>query len=252
MESEAVISVEHRHAQAAAFDNIGERYDQAFPHKEGQVAAGEWLIGQLPQRGRVLDAGCGTGLPTIRQLLDAGFGVTGIDISEAMLALARRNAPEADLRLLDLTVIGQELGRFDAVVAFFSLLMVPRAEITSALARLRDVLVEGGLLVLGMVEADLDDVPIDFLGMPIRVTGIDGGVTLVAVAGNNAPATMTTDWFTLAAKDSATPLPDPGPDGPGGPGGPGVLVPLRVRGAILGFAVWTPAGGPPPGPPVMG
>jgi SAM-dependent methyltransferase len=171
MESEAVISVEHRHAQAAAFDNIGERYDQAFPHKEGQVAAGEWLIGQLPQRGRVLDAGCGTGLPTIRQLLDAGFEVTGIDISEAMLALARRNVPEADLRLLDLTVIGQELGRFDAVVAFFSLLMVPRAEITSALARLRDVLVEGGLLVLGMVEADLDDVPIDFLGMPIRVTG---------------------------------------------------------------------------------
>lgn len=171
MESEAVISVEHRHAQAAAFDNIGERYDQAFPHKEGQVAAGEWLIGQLPQRGRVLDAGCGTGLPTTRQLLDAGFEVTGIDISEAMLALARRNAPEADLRLLDLTVIGQELGRFDAVVAFFSLLMIPRAEITLALARLRDVLAEGGLLVLGMVEADLDDVPIDFLGMPIRVTG---------------------------------------------------------------------------------
>lgn len=171
MESEAVISVEHRHAQAAAFDNIGERYDQAFPHKDGQVAAGEWLIGQLPRRGRVLDAGCGTGLPTTRQLLDAGFEVTGIDISEAMLALARRNAPEADLRLLDLTAIGQELGRFDAVVAFFSLLMIPRAEITVALARLRDVLAEGGLLVLGMVEADLDDVPIDFLGMPIRVTG---------------------------------------------------------------------------------
>jgi serine phosphatase RsbU (regulator of sigma subunit) len=58
-------------------------------------------------------------------------------------------------------------------------------------------------------------------------TGIDGGVTLVAVAGNNAPATTTTDWITLAAKDSATPLPDSG-----------VLVPLRVRGAVLGFAVW--------------
>jgi SAM-dependent methyltransferase len=185
MVSETENSVEHRHAQGAAFDNIGERYDQAFPHKDGQIAAGEWLIGQLPGGGRVLDAGCGTGLPTARQLLDAGFAVTGIDISEVMLALARRNAPEAELRRLDLTRVGPELGRFDAVVAFFSLLMMPRAEIPDALVRLRDVLVPGGLLALGMVEADVDDVPIDFLGMPVRVTGYprDELAQVVASAG---------------------------------------------------------------------
>jgi hypothetical protein len=71
------------------------------------------------------------------------------------------------------------------VVAFFSLLMMPRAEIPGALARLRDVLVPGGLLVLGMVEADVDDVPIDFLGMPVRVTGYprDELTDVVASAG---------------------------------------------------------------------
>jgi ubiquinone/menaquinone biosynthesis C-methylase UbiE len=161
----------HRHAQAAAFDNIGERYDQAFPHKEGQVAAGEWLLGQLPSGARVLDAGCGTGVPTMRQLQDAGLSVTGIDISEVMLALARQNVPEADLRRLDLTEVGPGLGSFDAVVVFFSLLMLPRADIPAALARLHDVLVPGGLMTVGMVEADVDDVPIDFLGVPVRVTG---------------------------------------------------------------------------------
>jgi SAM-dependent methyltransferase len=160
-----------RRAQAAAFDHIGERYDLAFPHKDGQLAAGEWLMGQLPAGARVLDAGCGTGLPTARQLLEAGLNVTGVDISEVMLALARRNVPAADLRLLDLTEIGPVLGRFDAAVAFFSLLMLPRAEIPAALARLCEVLVPGGLLVIGMVEADVDDVPIDFLGRPVRVTG---------------------------------------------------------------------------------
>ena len=77
-----------RHAQAAAFDNIGERYDQAFPHKEGQVVAGEWLIGQLASGARVLDAGCGTGVPTARKLQEAGLSVTGTDISAVMLALA--------------------------------------------------------------------------------------------------------------------------------------------------------------------
>lgn len=161
----------HRRAQAAAFDHIGERYDQAFPHKEGQVAAGEWLIGQLARGARVLDAGCGTGVPTARQLQEAGLSVTGIDISGVMLALARQSLPDTDLRQLDLTEIGPELGRFDAAVAFFSLLMLPRADIPVVLARLRDVLVPGGLLAVGMVEADVDDVPIDFLGMPVRVTG---------------------------------------------------------------------------------
>jgi predicted TPR repeat methyltransferase len=171
MGSDPGISLGRRRAQAAAFDNIGGRYDQAFPHKEGQVAACEWLIGQLARGDRVLDAGCGTGLPTARQLLEAGLAVTGIDISDVMLALARQNVPGADLRRLDVNEVGPELGRFDAAVAFFSLLMLPRAEIPMTLTRLRDVLVPGGLLAVGMVEADVDDVPIDFLGMPIRVTG---------------------------------------------------------------------------------
>jgi ubiquinone/menaquinone biosynthesis C-methylase UbiE len=161
----------HREAQAMAFDSIGERYDLAFPHKDGQVAAGEWLIGQLAGGSRVLDAGCGTGVPTMRQLQEAGLSVTGIDISGVMLALARQNVPEADLRQLDLTEVSTELGRFDAVVAFFSLLMLPRADIPGALARLYDVLSPGGLLAIGMVEADVDNVPIDFLGVPVRVTG---------------------------------------------------------------------------------
>lgn len=171
MELQSETSSAHQRAQAAAFDNIGERYDQAFPHKEGQVAAGEWLIGQLPRGARVLDAGCGTGVPTARQLQDAGLRVTGVDISEVMLELARQNVPGIDLRQLNLTEIGPELGRFDAAVAFFSLLMLPRADIPAALARLREVLVPGGLLTVGMVEADVDDVPFDFLGKPVRVTG---------------------------------------------------------------------------------
>jgi ubiquinone/menaquinone biosynthesis C-methylase UbiE len=157
--------------QASAFDHIGERYDEVFPHKEGQLGAAAWLIGRLPAGARVLDAGCGTGVPTTRQLTDAGAKVTGIDISPVMLELARRNVPEATFVEMDTIDITPALGEFDAVVAFFSLLMLPRAEIPQALARLREVLVPGGWLTLGMVEADIDDVPIPFIGTQVRVTG---------------------------------------------------------------------------------
>jgi SAM-dependent methyltransferase len=157
--------------QASAFDHIGERYDEVFPHKEGQLNAIAWLTGRIEPGARVLDAGCGTGVPAARQLTSAGAQVTGIDISPVMLDLARRNVPEATFLELDIMDVTRALGEFDAVVAFFSLLMLPRAEIPGALARLREVLVPGGWLALGMVEADIDDVPIRFLGAPVRVTG---------------------------------------------------------------------------------
>lgn len=160
-----------RAVQAAAFDHIGERYDEAFPHKDGQIAAARWLAERLAPGARVLDVGCGTGLPTARQLVASGAEVTGIDISPVMLSLARANVPEAEFCLLDAAEVGSSLGEFDAVVAFFSLLMLPRSEIPAALATLREVLHPGGWLMLGMVEADLDDVPIAFLGVSVHVTG---------------------------------------------------------------------------------
>jgi SAM-dependent methyltransferase len=158
-------------AQAAGFDAIGARYDGVFPHKDGQVSAGELLLDRLPDGARILDVGCGTGLPTARQLVAAGCEVTGIDISRVMLDLARRNVPGATFMHRDAVDIDETLGRFHAVVAFFSLLMLPRNEIVRILARLHDALLPAGWLAIGMIEADLDDVALPFLGAPIRVTG---------------------------------------------------------------------------------
>ncbi|WP_214110761.1 class I SAM-dependent DNA methyltransferase [Acrocarpospora catenulata] len=162
---------EYRALQAEAFNRIGSRYDDAFPHKEGQIAAGEWLIKQLQPGARVLDVGCGTGSPTAQQFAEAGCEVVGLDISPVMLDLARKNVPEGTFLLRDVTDLDDSLGRFDAVVAFFVLLMLPRAEIVTALKKIHDVLNPGGVLALSMVEIDLDDVPFQFLGAPVRVTG---------------------------------------------------------------------------------
>ncbi|HEX6711721.1 MAG TPA: class I SAM-dependent methyltransferase [Rubrobacter sp.] len=45
--------------------------------------------------GLVVDLGCGSGL-WARELVDAGYRVLGIDISEAMIELSRRRVPEAE------------------------------------------------------------------------------------------------------------------------------------------------------------
>jgi ubiquinone/menaquinone biosynthesis C-methylase UbiE len=158
-------------SQAAAFDRIGSGYDEVFPHKEGQLEAVRWLLQRIPAGSRVLDVGSGTGLPTAWQLVDAGMDVLGIDISPVMVELARTNVPGAAFLQADVLDLAADVGPFHAATAFFSLLMLPRAEIAVALERLGRLLMPGGWLVLAMVEADLDDVPIPFVGSTIRVSG---------------------------------------------------------------------------------
>ncbi len=157
--------------QAEAFDTIGERYDEAFPNKEGQEDCVRRLLNLLPPGAQVLDLGSGTGLPTARQLVSSGARVTGFEISERMLELARENVPEAEFRRADIVDLDPVEKSYDAIVAFFSLLCLPKERIPVALGRVRASLVPGGLLCLSMVEADLDDQPISFLGTEIRVSG---------------------------------------------------------------------------------
>ncbi|WUH99672.1 class I SAM-dependent methyltransferase [Spirillospora sp. NBC_00431] len=43
------------------------------------------LVVRLPERGHVLDLGCGCGVPTARRLTAAGHQVTGVDISDVQI-----------------------------------------------------------------------------------------------------------------------------------------------------------------------
>ncbi|MFJ8437404.1 class I SAM-dependent methyltransferase [Kitasatospora griseola] len=175
-----------RAEQAAAFDAMGERYQEVFPARSGQLACAGWLLEQLPAGARVLDVGCGAGEPTAGQLADGGLRVLGVDLSEGMLAQARKAVPAAEFHRFDVVDLATgsaerlwgvpELGpagagTWDGAAAFFSLLMLPRAEIAVALGRIRELLRPGGLLALGMVEADLDNAPLPFLEQEIRVSG---------------------------------------------------------------------------------
>ncbi|WP_457028444.1 class I SAM-dependent methyltransferase [Kitasatospora sp. P5_F3] len=169
-----------------AFDTIGARYAEAFPDKAGQLACGEWLLDALEPGAPVLDIGCGTGDPTVRQLTDGGLRVTGVDLSDGMLRLARQGVPGAEYHRIDMYDLATEravrawgapelgpaaAGRYAAATAFFSLILLPQAEIAEVLGQIRTLLRPGGLLALGMVEADLDDAPLPFLGHEIRISG---------------------------------------------------------------------------------
>ena len=165
----------------------------------------EWLLPRLPSAARVLDVGSGTGVPTARRLAAAGHRVSGVDISPVMVELARRNVPEAEFTVADILDVPIDPGMFDAATAFFSLLMLPRADVPRALAVLHEAIAPAGHLLLAMVEADLDDIPIRFVGHTVRVSGfpIDELISLVSTAGFTVEARSTKTYEPAA--ESAPP-----------------------------------------------
>ena len=75
-----------------------------------------WLP-RLPRKARVLDVCCGTGY--LADLLSKrGMKVTGIDLSEQMIAHARENVPAAEFHVASATDF-RVLGRFDGAVSTF-------------------------------------------------------------------------------------------------------------------------------------
>ncbi|HEX4904830.1 MAG TPA: bifunctional GNAT family N-acetyltransferase/class I SAM-dependent methyltransferase [Acidimicrobiales bacterium] len=89
---------------------------------EGWVEAEyrEWLA-RLPLSPgmRVLDAGCGNGVPAARLLVELGCEVVGVDLSDTLVQEARDNVPAARFECADLTEWDAEDESFDAIVAFY-------------------------------------------------------------------------------------------------------------------------------------
>ncbi|MBW3568242.1 MAG: class I SAM-dependent methyltransferase [Proteobacteria bacterium] len=154
--------------QRKAFDAIGAGYDAAFSNKQRQKALSVWLGEALEKGSHVLDAACGTGLPTAATLSRLGHHVTGVDLSDEMLRLARANAPSAQflsMNMLDTCIA--EHGPFDAITAFFALVMLTRAQMQDALTLWRRIIKPNGYLVIAMVDGDFDDLELPFLGQRV-------------------------------------------------------------------------------------
>jgi ubiquinone/menaquinone biosynthesis C-methylase UbiE len=68
----------------AGYDKIAKRYleDRALDSQDVRLL--DDLNARLPENAKVLDAGCGSGLP-VAKILSERFDVTGVDFSEAQI-----------------------------------------------------------------------------------------------------------------------------------------------------------------------
>jgi SAM-dependent methyltransferase len=151
------LSEAHRHTVEAGYDLMAEQY-LATKNREDPLALtalGD-LASLLPRDAAVLDLGCGAGVPVTRWLSDKGFAVTGVDVSARQLELARTYVPEATFIKADMTEVTFPPGSLDAVVAFYSIIHLPRTEHPALLGRIHRWLRPEGIFLATMTLTDYE------------------------------------------------------------------------------------------------
>ncbi|WP_367130646.1 class I SAM-dependent methyltransferase [Saccharothrix sp. HUAS TT1] len=155
---------------AELFDAVGQGYEDAFGRPPAVDEAVRSLLDRLPAHARVLDIGSGTGRPAAEDLAAAGHDVVGVDVSAAMVDIARRQVPGARFVHADIREWESPDASWDAVCAFFPFLQMTRDEVTDVLARIARWLRPGGLLALVTVPMDVEGLDVGFLGHTVRLT----------------------------------------------------------------------------------
>lgn len=134
-----------------SYDRVAEQYASAFygelDHKPFDRELLDRFAALLSSAASVLDVGCGPG-HIGRYLANHGLFASGLDLSPAMVACARRLNPEMTFTQGSMLALPFPDSSFAALVAFYSIIHLSREDAPLALVEFHRVLQPGGWLLL--------------------------------------------------------------------------------------------------------
>jgi len=139
------------------YDTVADDYAEQFrdglerrPLDRALLSAYAELVGG---DGTVADLGCGPGRTTA-YLASLGLSVFGLDLSEGMLAIARRENPGLHYEQGSMLDLDRADGSLAGVVSWYSSIHTPVDRLPSLLAEFHRVLAPGGHLLLAFQAGD--------------------------------------------------------------------------------------------------
>ncbi|AET67782.1 methylase involved in ubiquinone/menaquinone biosynthesis [Desulfosporosinus orientis DSM 765] len=140
-----------------AYDKHCDVYNDKFKEFEPYVQKIKEFIELLEPGMKVLDLGCGPGNVS-RQLMLSGkeFSIEGIDLSEEMVKLARKNVPSGKFSCRDLRDISFPAESFDAILLSFCIVHLDGTEMADLLKKVAKYLKQERRLYLSFMEGKKD------------------------------------------------------------------------------------------------
>lgn len=151
----------------AGYDVISQAYRSDDTEDGQEVSWLEELSTSIPPGARILDLGCGNGIPAARWLTTRGYRVTGVDISPVQIERARRLVPAATFECVDFTHLDFPESSFDAVVSFFAIIHVPVEEQPALFRKIHCWLTTGGYVMAIVGSRATTGIEEDWLGAPM-------------------------------------------------------------------------------------
>lgn len=156
-----------------SYDHIAEQWhsngrDPAYVNR--LLSYVDLVLRDLKPGARVLDLGCGTGEPIARYVAQRGFRVVGIDESQKMLEIAKKEVPEADFIRDDMVEV-QLTGSFAAAIAWDSIFHVERKYHSSIFNKLAKSLEPGGKLLLSVGGSGAESFSSEMFGQTFFYSG---------------------------------------------------------------------------------
>jgi SAM-dependent methyltransferase len=153
----------HKEIVKSGYNQIADRYLAGRDRDAENVRLLNDFIELLAPKSKVLDAGCGAGIP-IAKMLAEHFDVIGVDFSEAQIELAKKNVPNAHFFCQDMTKLDFPDESLDGICSYYAIIHIPREEHASLLTNFYRMLRTGGIVLLCLGAEDLVDDIDDFLG----------------------------------------------------------------------------------------
>jgi SAM-dependent methyltransferase len=138
------------------YDAVAEEYAEMFRHAGAGRPMERAVLGafaELVGDGTVADLGCGPGRVT-GYLASLGLDVYGLDLSESMLAIARRENPELRFEQGSMLELDVPDGALAGVVAWYSVIHTPVDRLPALFAEFHRVLAPGGRLLVAFQVGD--------------------------------------------------------------------------------------------------
>ena len=119
--------MEYKTTVKKGYDAIAGEYLIKRAKKSSDVALLDEFAEHLQPNAKILDAGCGAGVP-VAKILSKNFDVTGVDFSEKQIELAKVTVPDATFICRDMTELDFPSASFDGICSFYSIIHIPREE----------------------------------------------------------------------------------------------------------------------------
>ncbi|MBY8034653.1 class I SAM-dependent methyltransferase [Vibrio fluvialis] len=138
------------------YDAIAEDWNRLRTHLPApDLALFELFRCYIPPQGRVLDLGCGHGIPIAAMMTERGFTLTGVDRSERLLSLARSAMPQQEWIQSELESF-EPVGHYHGVIIWDSMFHLPRHEHLTLLGKVFEALEPEGVVILSSGGSDTD------------------------------------------------------------------------------------------------